>query len=62
MGSVCSTPALDALALQLLEEKVSGPGEWGVGTEINPTLPPPDAPYSGAAKQGAFNSRVPRSV
>lgn len=37
MDSVCSTPALDALALQLLEEKVSGPREWGLGTERNPT-------------------------
>lgn len=44
MDSVSSTPALDALALQLLEEKVSGPREWGVGTEINPTLPLPPTP------------------
>ena len=59
MDSVSSTPALDALALQLLEEKVSGPREWGVGIEVNPMLSLPSAPprspypHSGEAKQGA---------
>lgn len=28
MDSVCSTPTLDALDLQLLEEKVLGTREW----------------------------------
>lgn len=47
MDSICSTPALDALALQLLEEKVSGPREWGAGTERNPTLLPTHPPLRG---------------
>ena len=53
MDSVSSAPALDALALQLLEEKVSGPREWGVETEINPTLPlPPTPPIAPTPAQG----------
>lgn len=40
MDSFCSTPVLDALVGQLLEEKVSGLKGWGVGTQRNLTLPP----------------------
>lgn len=44
MDSFCSTPVLDALVGQLLEEKVSGLKGWGVGTHRNLTLPLTQAP------------------
>lgn len=47
MDSFCSTPVLDALVGQLLEEKVSGLKGWGVGTQRNLTLPPTQAPLRG---------------
>lgn len=47
MDSFCSTPVLDALVGQLLEEKVSGLKGWGVGTQRNLTFPPTQAPLRG---------------
>lgn len=52
MDSVCSTPALDAQAPQLLEEKVSGPRERGVGRERNPALLSTQPPVRGGQAWG----------